>query len=394
MEERVRLLIEKHKDDKDLTSEKDYIQLGWDWSHADLRNWNLLGLRFSIYGHIADFTGVSFFNANLMDAVFSHARLATTDLTEANLEGTQFDGAYLSKANLSCAKAKGANFSGANLQNANLWRADLEQARLNNNAKLQNSFIFASNLKRAQLNGSNFTGADLGNANLEYANLSQANLRDAKMNFHTILNNARLYQTDFKNSQLKHVHFFLDVIIPEEKKNELREAKEIYLSLKNYFKDEGMYEVSSHYYYREMLMARKLKWNKIKIHRWNKKSIYKSCGTLCRLYWDWFGSKIMDLTTGYGEKPFRVIGWWAGIVGGFSLIYWLGNGIKNHPFADAYNPTFWQSLYFSIVSFTTLGYGDFSPKDGIFQFFASFEAFLGAFFMALFVFVFTRKMIR
>jgi len=32
MEERVKNLLDKHKDDKDLTSEKNYIKPGWDWS--------------------------------------------------------------------------------------------------------------------------------------------------------------------------------------------------------------------------------------------------------------------------------------------------------------------------------------------------------------------------
>lgn len=47
MEERVKKLLEKHKDDKDLTSEMNYIELGWDWSEADLSGWNLEGLKLS-----------------------------------------------------------------------------------------------------------------------------------------------------------------------------------------------------------------------------------------------------------------------------------------------------------------------------------------------------------
>jgi len=59
-----------------------------------------------------------------------------------------------------------------------------------------------------------------------------------------------------------------------------------------------------------------------------------------------------------------------------------------------YNPKFLETLYFSIVTFTTLGFGDLAPKPGFFQLFASFEALLGAIFMAMFIFVFARKMIR
>ena len=47
MEERVKNLLDKHKDDKDLTSEKNYIKPGWDWSEASLCYWKLEGIVFS-----------------------------------------------------------------------------------------------------------------------------------------------------------------------------------------------------------------------------------------------------------------------------------------------------------------------------------------------------------
>ena len=44
----------------------------------------------------------------------------------------------------------------------------------------------------------------------------------------------------------------------------------------------------------------------------------------------------------------------------------------------------WQGLYFAIVTWTTLGYGDISPPDGL-QLLAAFEAFLGYAYLGLFV---------
>ena len=52
-----------------------------------------------------------------------------------------------------------------------------------------------------------------------------------------------------------------------------------------------------------------------------------------------------------------------------------------------------QALYFSIVTFTTLGYGDIAPV-GLARAVACSEALLGAFMMALFIFVFCRRMVR
>lgn len=54
---------------------------------------------------------------------------------------------------------------------------------------------------------------------------------------------------------------------------------------------------------------------------------------------------------------------------------------------------FLNSLYFSVVTFTTLGYGDILPI-GISKLFAAIEALLGGFILALFVVTFVKKMTR
>ena len=57
------------------------------------------------------------------------------------------------------------------------------------------------------------------------------------------------------------------------------------------------------------------------------------------------------------------------------------NVIRNFP----------DSLYFSLITFTTLGYGDFRPLEGLGRMLAGSEAFIGAFMMALFVYTFARR---
>ena len=51
-------------------------------------------------------------------------------------------------------------------------------------------------------------------------------------------------------------------------------------------------------------------------------------------------------------------------------------------------------MYYSVVTFTTLGYGDMTPPDGIARPLAALQAFAGAFMMAMFVAVFGKKMTR
>ena len=52
---------------------------------------------------------------------------------------------------------------------------------------------------------------------------------------------------------------------------------------------------------------------------------------------------------------------------------------------------FLDCLYFSVVTFTTLGYGDFQPAVGFSRIFVSLESIIGAFTIALFVYTFARR---
>ncbi len=346
MEERVKKLLEKHKDDKDLTSEMDYIKLGWDWSEADLSGWKLEGLKLSNKGNIA----------NLQNANFSRANLENINLTSANLEKAYFGGANLKNANLRESVLTGAYLRGAILENATLHKSCLQSA---------------------DMRGTNLQNAKLWSSNLQGAKLIRANLKNAGFNEKTILHDVNLYQCQIDNSTLKFADNQLDKKVIQEKNNDYKKAKEVYRNLKNYFIQEGMYNISGEYYYREKLMEAKCNWK-------DKK------------YFKWISNMFLNLVAGYGERPLRVLIWWVGIILGYSFIYYFYNGIyiRMANNINSYNPKFLEALYFSIVTFTTLGFGDFAPKPGFFQLFASFEALLGAIFMAMFIFVFVRQMIR
>jgi len=90
---------------------------------------------------------------------------------------------------------------------------------------------------------------------------------------------------------------------------------------------------------------------------------------------------------GWGEWPWLIIGWCGVAIFVFSLVY-LGGNIR------ASDGTLVQSyldrLYFSGITFTTLGFGGYSPVGGL-RFWAFLESFLGIFFIALFVFSFARR---
>jgi hypothetical protein len=112
-------------------------------------------------------------------------------------------------------------------------------------------------------------------------------------------------------------------------------------------------------------------------------------------------SWLVDLFSGYGEKPLNVVLFSLGLIGFCGLLYFLvGVHQGDRPIGIAFEHSLLSNLmdllgclYFSVVTFTTLGYGDIIPH-GLARPIAAFEAFVGSFTMALFVVVFVKKMTR
>ncbi len=376
MEERVKQLLEKHKDDKDLTSEKDYIKPGWDWSEADLSGWNLEGLFLSDLKNKAIFFNVNFRETNLKNVLMDGANLRKANFYKADLRQIGLYKADLQLVTLSCANLENVSISKANLKDAFLSGTNLKKAHLFD-VNLKNAELWDSNFQEADLWGVNFSGAILVGVNFSGAILVGVNFKDADFDERTYLHNVNFSDCKLDNSTLKNAYLNLDRIIIQEKENNYYEARRIYLSLKNYFKKEGMYNISGEYYYREKLMENK-------------------CNLEDKKYFEWIFNSFFNLIAGYGERCLRVIIGWFIIIFGYAFIYYYFSGIYDGMAykITSYNAKFLEAIYFSIVTFTTLGFGDLAPKPGLFQLITSSEALVGAIFMALFIFVFARKMSR
>lgn len=100
------------------------------------------------------------------------------------------------------------------------------------------------------------------------------------------------------------------------------------------------------------------------------------------------------LLAGYGEKPGRTAFSSIIVVLTFAMLYLVLECLK-YPME---NPTVLQKvesvIYFSFVTFTTLGLGDIEPVNVWGRVLICCEAVIGAFLIALFVVVFARKMMR
>ncbi len=153
----------------------------------DLRGQNLAGEDL----RDADLSGRDLSNAQLFKA-----DLRGANLNEANLEGAELAGANLEGAYLDGANAKRAGFGRANLRNASLFRADLEGATLTQ-ANLQNANMHCINLKHSRLRETDLTAADLSEADLRDADLSLSKVKG------TNFSNA-----DLRNSRLRMMQTF------------------------------------------------------------------------------------------------------------------------------------------------------------------------------------------
>jgi len=283
--------------------------------------------------------------------------------------------------------------------------------RLENYAKAD-GFLRGVSLKKAQLkgvdlvhhhnkNGYDFSYADFYRANLNNAHLFNISLKNASL-MKADLRDANLHRAKLQNANLLGVRWYGskiekirlgDKLLQEQLakqayKNEeneiatdyLEQAEEIYRDLRKHSEQEGMFTLSGKLIQKELTMRR------LQLPRFSTQRFF---------------SKLIDIFCGYGEAPLRIIGFSLALIICCALTY-MFTGLNfegeiqylelDYSF-EKNSGIFLSSLYYSVVTFTTLGYGDFTPV-GISRAVAAFEAFTGSFTIALFVVVFVKKMTR
>jgi hypothetical protein len=249
---------------------------------------------------------------------------------------------------------------GYDMSYADLYRADLRHAHMFN-ITLAHSSLMKANLTKAKLNCANLTGS----------NLLGVIWKDSKIE--NIALGKKLYQETLAKTSLKSNQ-------NEKAADYYEQAEEVYRDLRKHTEHAGMFRLSGILIQRELTM-RRMQSPKFSVKR--------------------LTSKCIDLFCGYGEAPLRIIGISMIIILICAMLYtftglsYQGTIVsydENLPISDNIN-LFFSCLYYSIVTFTTLGYGDFTPV-GISRAIAALEAFTGSFTLALFVVVFVKKMTR
>jgi uncharacterized protein YjbI with pentapeptide repeats len=385
----------------------------------------------------ANFSGADLGQSNLSEAYLSGADLTETDLTGADLSGADLSGADLSGADLTETDLTGADLTGADLSRADLSGADLSGVDLSTanlttslrkanltDARLEGQDLRNYDLHSAQLSKANLTDADLSEADLSEANLERALLNRADL-FDTRLSGARLEGAVLGNVQTNAGTF--DNIKSKELTDNppglLTRCKRAILGPQGADAYRCIYDPKSTYnppesegtddppdvraggVYRrfEQLAADNA------LPEWQRRFFILRQDMQTRQLrreesrFKYGFALIQRALFGYGESFSRVIGWSAFVIGLFSLAYLAIGGIRRVSPEGGLGATItwtrlpeapgvvWDSLYYSTLTFTALGFGDFRPTDTIGQLLTIVETATGAVLLALLVFVLGRR---
>ena len=261
----------------------------------------------------------------LQKAKLSDAHLEKAYLRDAHLEGAYLWGAHLENAHLLAAHLEGAELTEVHLEGAILIEAHLEGAKL-----------LEAHLERADLYNAHLEGAELTEVHLEGAKLSDTDLRAA--NFRKAIVDGETLIWSCKVNKWKQEKWYTDFA------GVGLESMRIQPGLKQLLE----YNI------------RRSNW-----HRWYKKHPIIKC-----LVWPFW--QISD----YGLSTTRIIVIFFGLAFAFASVYYWGGVVDFYLLGNKTNPGFvdslfvvgdrlvpwWQvplrSIYFSIVTMTTLGFGD------------------------------------
>jgi len=254
---------------------------------------------------------------------------------EVYLENAVFRGANLKKAKL----------QGANIDKADFMWADFEGAELSE-VNLKEAILYSANLKNTNLSQSNLKGAELADAKLKGAKLNSAHLEEAKF-YGTHLQGAKLMGAclkgaDFFSANIRGTDFSRSIVDSE---TEMFRCK--------IYKDTDFRDVAIGIIQTESGTKQLLKYN---IRRMNWEDWYKKHKIL---RWPvWLFWKMSD----YGKSTWCIVLWFFGLAFVFALIYWAWPGLVMVRGGADHLRGFIHSLYFSVVTMTTLGFGDIAAN--------------------------------
>ncbi len=291
--------------------------------------------------------------------------------SDERLDGANFTGARLSETSFLTERSLiGADFTDAVLDGADLSGADLRRATF------RDVDAHGASFRDTNLHDAVFVFTDLRSADFRGARLYRAGLTDVRINVETAFGERPVYETEIGNEP------------PSSAVTERVEAAQwVYREIQRLYRENAFPEQVHAYYLREKNFRRRQAW---------RTGNYRRAITLAGSRW------VMR----YGTSPWRVIATSLLLILVCAALYPLTGGIQEvgtetaityRVRAPARTPvwylaeTYFKSLYFSVVTFATLGYGDLQPVRGVARAIAAVETLLGSLLVALLVFVLTQS---
>lgn len=286
-----------------------------------------------------DMAGWDLTGADLSGANLSKANLSEATLVDANLRGALLKGVDLRHADLQGCKAETAEFQGGNLSHAVL-----------NNGRFDGASLIECDLSHVQARAADFPNAELSRSNLVSADFSRSDMRQAKL-YGTQVKHARFERTDLRGGHMAGMRGY-----------EQAEWKNVDLR-----------DVDLHGTY----LARRFIADQNFIHEFRGRGAAAEA-----TYFLWW------LTSNCGRSISR----W-GLLTALIMVF----------FAKLYtwcaidfgvNETWMSPYYFSVITLTSLGYGDVLPQTPSGQGLAMLEVTIGYVMLGGLLSIFSTKMAR
>lgn len=302
---------------------------------ADLRHQDLSGLDMSG----ADLSGAQLVGANLAGAKMSFCKLGGAHLGNANLDGAELLGSDLTEADLSECSGEKAGFGGTTLVGANLTTASLRGATFSQanlrRANFGGACLDGARLLECDLTGVEFTRSDLSHSDLQKSTVQDAcfhdaDLRDANLGGVSGYTRATWLGADTRDANFRGAHL-----------------------MRRHIEDENY------------------------LHEFRTQS--RTNAVIYSLWW---------LTSNCG----RSFGRWAAFTGLLAVAFAVAYRFVAIDFGP--NETLISPLYFSVVTLTTLGYGDALPVSVAAQVVVMAEVIIGYVALGGLLSVFATKMGR
>jgi len=324
--------------------------------------------------------------------------LETSDLSGMNLEGVNFNDAALNGANLSCTSLKhaqmvratliGANLANAELEHANLTHADLTKANFAF-SNLENAMLPYTRLLKANLSAANLSRARAEDAVFSFADLSYASLKKAVLSF-SDFRRASFVGADLRGANISSINLENANVslVKYDRVSFLKTLKETRGSFPALWQRRFDLILGTTIRCRGSHAAACFGSQRFKLFLQDQDYLEEMMTTRWGRFWCFIWWVFADC----GRSLLRWASWSALIAITFGIIYWIMGpdyfAMTNLRFS------FQNVLYYSIVTFTTLGFGDISPKTTSAAFVVSLEVILGYVMLGGLISIFSGKLSR